>query len=473
MAECPICYESKGCEWQVLDECGHIFCKDCLQRNYTQQLRSRQHTCPICRVNLGAHYNPSNNIRVFLPLKKTLISASASAKGKRNESQTNSKENEERSNVVADDTDPLRDDVSAAAATPVYNADDDFWENPVAGNNNLAKTKRKTYAALRQELEDCKSRVNEKEEDLMKQKQKTKEARENASKEQVRAKLEVRKLSSLLERKDKEVDKCLMRMRESQDRYEKEHLRLRALQLKVQNQSFFSETNLDIESIQRGLRGKDATSANALLTDALAYRNQEFNKLKYKYDEMKERRAERMGSKSAAQESRAIDNKKMKQKLMKLSEENKRLKEQQNKDKTVVKAQDDAINELMMFTDAVLVPDEKVERVRRERSKEKSAAGAAERRHGAPSFIKRPLETSAETNREPSLIFVGHDGMGGKKKVLRKASSQVTPRSQEPPMMSGLHHRSRNGGISLSQAKRPADQRSHSNLVMEHFFDRV
>lgn len=107
--------------------------------------------------------------------------------------------------------------------------------------------------------------------------------------------------------------------------------------------------------------------------------------------------------------------------------------------------------------------------------------------HRPPSFIKGQPKQSLQRSSQPCLISEGHDGFGGKRKVLHSvtnmqkeesrlsfgigAQGSTAKRAKPYHPLSGKRK-----GISLSGAKARlgvVDLTRHDNLNMEHYFDRA
>ena len=456
--ECPICLD-EGCkEWYALEECGHTFCRTCLDRHLQSERRSASEPrCPCCRAQLltGDSWRAREvGVRVYLPVKKAEDDCAPQESKKASPTACSIDEVEDGDEVAV-----VEEGGESTAATALVESRD--------------TGRRKTCGELRIELRQRDAQIEALERSLSSQKQKLSSAKVRAAKEKSLRKEDEARHKQKLERKAKEVEKLRKLACENKERLQEEHIRYTTLQLKFEKQGFFSDTNLDRESIQRGLRGEDLTSQNALLTSSLAYRNQEYNKLQYKYNELKKHE----GPTEGTAEALALDNKKLRDKLRRNEEELRGLRERRSKARETMAATASAGAGRGKLGGAY---------------KRGEGLGDSRRAVGdVPSFIdparKRAAAPGSETG--SSLIFVGHDGVGGKRKFPSSWTNE-----NRPPSIARTEHRlpprtvllgsqgssvasasaGSGAGIKLSKKRNEiiTDPRRHSNLVLEHFFDR-
>ena len=65
--ECPICLQGpkRDMVWQMVEECGHVFCSTCISRSL-----KRDKCCPVCTARVDHCVSPEDAlIKIYLPLK--------------------------------------------------------------------------------------------------------------------------------------------------------------------------------------------------------------------------------------------------------------------------------------------------------------------------------------------------------------------------------------------------------------------
>ena len=442
--ECPICMSGdQDTDWRTLEECGHTFCYDCLEKSFhmDRAMKKPKPSCPQCRSQpcmMGIWAVDELTFKTFLPL------------GRQSEMQTQSQSPPvvEQEDVGAGE----RVETGGNASTPQHEAS----PGPAAGSS---RPRRKTCAEWRQEVAAMEDRLEKKVVALEALRKDAVEAGVRASKEKAKLIQAEVQHKSQLDRKSKEVERLRKKVMEERDRFSKEHERLQRLQLQVANQSFFTDTNLDIESINRGVRGQDVASANSLLTSALAFRNQEYNKLQYRHKELRE---ERDGSEEirGKVESQALENRRLKDKIRKVTEDLEKLRRLRE---APGRAEGEPIRPPRFG-----VP----------------MGGIGSRGKAVPGFIDPGKQRSSERDRG-SLIFDAPDGFGGKRKVplrsldqnaaakrRRPSSNQVLSPHFGAAARSGKVPSARGGSGAIKLNGEALDPNRHAGLTMGHFFGR-
>lgn len=72
--ECPICMSGdQDTDWRTLEECGHTFCYDCLEKSFhmDRAMKKPKPSCPQCRSQpcmMGIWAVDELTFKTFLPL---------------------------------------------------------------------------------------------------------------------------------------------------------------------------------------------------------------------------------------------------------------------------------------------------------------------------------------------------------------------------------------------------------------------
>ena len=449
-AECPLCLDHEdGQRWIALEACGHVIHEQCFERQFCHAVQSGSGDlrCPICRENLGDVDGGMSMwemcYKVFLPLKKAEGTAAAPHVG-----------GAESGAVVIPETgyeDATQPDIGGG---PIPQG---------AGGHARTKSRkelREEISTLRAELEVKEVQLQEEKRRVGHIKLKETHAKRGLEREIGRLRDEVEEERNKQRRYEK--DRVTMR-----NELESKTLAIKSLQLQIAKQALFQDTNLNLDQIQRRLRGEDSVSAVTVLTSALAARNEEYSKVKYAFEELKQQRG-----KGAALEGLDLENKKLKNKVRKLAEDNKRLAAKASA--SAKRKADDAPRGLLPLGEQALRGGARTAEL--PRAAQDGTIGS--RRGAAASFVTKAKPRGNGKPGGSQLIREGYDELGRRTKALKKTHARLeedvvvsvdeargifgTPAGQRIP---------RGGGEITVPKDRHAAAKS-GGLRIEHFFNR-
>ncbi|QDZ23807.1 RING-type domain-containing protein [Chloropicon primus] len=466
LVECSICMSGERKEWRTLEECGHTFCSKCLSQHFETERRSGKSkpSCPICRSKPameGIWELEELTFRTFLPTKVLL--ESPAKQGARETGEEERGQGRQESGALAEgNTQGLSPNNTEAllGGWPNVGGLEGALEATPRGKSSA---RRKTYAQWLSEVSTLEAEYEEQLKEAEEARRRLSAAKARQAKDKIEWSKAKRDLDAKLEAKERDVKQLQKNLRATQDRFRLEKERFQGLQLQMAHQNFFSDTTLDLGSIQKSLRGKDLASANKLLSASLATRNEEYNKLNGAYEEMREGKVE-MEDKGKM-DALLLENRKLKDRQRRLVGDIERLRGENSKMKQRQRPLPSREDPGKGGTKGAS-PDFK---------RRLLAGGLASDRgqgQGAPSFIDPSKQRSGGQDRG-TLILDNPDGFGGKRKIpLRVVERNVKSRSLSLGASESRAKVIKVSKISVGREGEVVDPRRCSGLVMEHYFDR-
>jgi hypothetical protein len=369
-------------------------------------------------------------------------------------------------------------------------------DSPVVVESTSSR-KRKTYAAFMQEIEQCNETIRRTKKELSACQRSLKECKVKHSKARASIEVELDRRKRLLEKREKQMKQLTKQLQDGKTKHQELQSRFTELKTMVQVEGLFNNTDLDFRSINHMLRGQDEGHTINLLTRSLALRNEQYNKLSQRKEDLERGDNEKI-------EGLEMNNKKLREKIKRQSESIKKLKDVEDRyikttaANTAAGGLKDPQQEKVYQSpegpvDKERIPKQKDDTTTPTTAAERSTAALASpgpRAYRPPSFIKHKRPSQPP----PSLISEGHDGFGGKRKILHSMMmntnnsrlnrddnrQKLNPKTAfqakaKPTKIAKQNHRSnRSGGISLSKPRLGVvDLTRHGNLNMEHYFDRA